>query len=1400
MSKFFKIVKIKLQLQKSSFALLVLAVSFIAGLQNIYAQNSEIKFEQLSIKQGLSDNRVVAICQDSKGFMWFGTSNGLNRFDGYNFINYGHISLSDGATIYEDKRGSVWLTQSDNGELYRFDRISEKFIHYSNVGPTAHQVFEDRQGDVWIATWQNGLAKYIPEKDSFKIYNYNPEEKGKTGNNLVYSIFQDKNEVIWVAGINGLFVYDKVSDRFIQWNNKLTSECISFLEDKNGVLWVGTFDGLLKINESRTTFERFQNGTGEQNTVAYIYEDSKNRLWIGSEITISQFDRSTNKFTNYNYRDELNRSSSRPYFPIIEDKKGIIWTGIKIYLASFNEKAQNFKLYSYRSDSRVSLCSMYKDKSGAVWFGTAKDGVFMYDGLEKPFHNIWNKSLNSFLIKNNIEPSVLSVFKDESGILWIGKRDGFLRLDENNNSIKLYTHESNAPGSLSASGANSIAEESSDVLWLSALSTGLNRFNKITGKSQYFMHDPVKPESLYSNTVEDILIDKSGEIWINCGETLDKFNPADGSFTHYRDTLKNSWIIRIFEDRNQTLWVTTNKGIAYLNKASGTFKYIGDTSNESNRFIGTNSITFYEDKHANFWLSTGNGLDKLDRKSAIITHIQGNIPNRIIGILEDDKGTLWMLTAIGISTYNPVTGTIKNYDESDGVDLNAAFYTPYLKDKNGVMYFGGYNGLIKFHPDSIKDNPNIPTIVITSFKESNKDIQLDSTISVKKLIELPYSENNVSFEFAALNYSLPQKNQYAYQLEGIDKDWVYSGTRRFASYPNLQPGKYVFRVKGSNNDGVWNEKGTSISLIISPPLWKTWWAYLAYGLLFLVALFGLRRYEMNRLYFKDQVKLDAAVLKEKDETEKLKSRFFANISHEFRTPLTLILGPAEKIISGTSDDNKKDANVIKRNSRRLLQLINQLLDLSKLEAGKLRLEASKGNIVSFVKGVTLSFESLSESKDITLRLQSDKEYIELYFDKEKMMQVLTNILSNAFKFTPVDGKIFVSVKETDSKHVEIKIRDSGIGIAQEEIPKLFDRFYQVDSSQTREFEGTGIGLALTKELVELHRGTIRVESKQEVASEKGPGWTEFTVELPLGKEHLNDEEIVKVTGKVIDPNDLAQVESYLIPTPQSAYSATIKEELTDELPEDKTIILVVEDNYDMREYIKESMESNCHVEEAVNGEQGVRKAIKIIPDLIISDMMMPKMGGNELVRILKNEETTSHIPIILLTAKAAHEDKLDGLETGADDYLTKPFDIKELQVRVKNLINNRKKLQEKYSKFKSLKPENQEQKLNGIDEKFMLKVAKVIDEHLSEEEFDIEYFCNEVAMSRTQLHRKLKALTGKSASLYIRSVKLAKAKKMIEDREGNISEIAYSVGFSSPIYFSRCFKDEFGYPPSELKK
>jgi signal transduction histidine kinase/ligand-binding sensor domain-containing protein/DNA-binding response OmpR family regulator len=1430
------------------FCSIIIPVCFLSffSFKIIYSQNEELKFEHLTISEGSINAGVTLIFQDSKGFLWIGNGIGLNRYDGYSVAFYDHLPIRTNAALLEDSKGFIWVTV-DGGTLYRYDRHKDSFKAYP-FSKKVRRIYEDRTGDIWISTEGDGLGRYTYSTNSVKMYKHNSTDSNSIRDDIVNTVFEDKEGNLWIGTDQGVNKFDRENELFEYWKLDLSPYIFSIIEDDKNSLWIGSSEGLYKLNKTDKSIDHFRNTTSWQYNFIYdLFEDSKNELWIRSEVGISKFDKSTEKFINYeDYLKGLPKYATMAKTPIFEDRTGTLWTLDGSRLAKFIREQERFELIQHNPDDINSLSSdvvlsIYEDRSGILWIGTTA-GLDRLNRNRKPFYKMWSGPDDNIPFSKG---GIGSILEDAEGLIWLETRAGLYRIDNKNNKKTFYSfkdYEGSGPYI-----ALDIEEDPPGTLWLTTWGDGLVKFNIATGKFNFIRNDYSNPKSLSHNQLNSIVIDKTGTMWVSTMHgVLEKFDRINNTFTHFvYDSipwpgLASFNIGALYLDKFSNIWICT-RGLAVFNIDTHSFKFYHSDSTRNGSLSSDLVYSLLEDSEGTLWLGTSSGLNKYDRKTDTFSCISvkdGLASNYIRGILEDDGATnknrsLWLLTLNGISKYTPSTGVIKNYGASDGVNITAGLSgKSYLKTSKGDFYFGGANGFVRFNPNDIKDNPFIPPIVITGFKKFNEDAKLDSAITEKKLIELSYDENNISFEFAALNYSSPQKNQYAYKLEGLDKDWVYSGTRRFASYPNLDPGEYVFRVKGSNNDGVWNEEGTYISIIIYPPWWKTWWAYSSYALLFIFALYGIRRYELNRLHFKNQVKLDEVVLKEKEETDKMKSRFFANISHEFRTPLTLILGPAEKISSDTSDNIKKDANIIKRNSRRLLQLINQLLDLSKLESGRLKLEASKGNIVSFVKGVALSFESLSESKDITLKLLPEKEFIEMYFDKEKMMQILTNILSNAFKFTPEEGKITVSIAASHpelvsgystiveipdqvrndklKQSVVIKIRDTGIGITQEEIPKLFDRFYQVDSSHTREYEGTGIGLALTKELVELHHGSIKVES------EKG-SYTEFTLEFPLGREHLKDDEIIEEkTNVILNPDEvgmknLSEDVFNRVNKSDSSLSVNNRTPQNDiETNEEKTIILVVEDNYDMRQYIRESLDSNYLIEEAVNGEQGVRKAEKIIPDLIISDMMMPKMDGNELVRILKNDEKTSHIPIILLTAKAGQENKLEGLETGADDYLTKPFDIKELQVRIKNLISIRKKLQEKFSKIGNRTSEIKENlprfdevktgKLSSIDEKFMLRVGEVIEKHISEEEFDIEEFCKEAAMSRTQLHRKLKALTGKSASLYVRSVKLAKAKKMIEDQTGNISEIAYSLGFSSPAYFTRCFKEEFGYPPSEVKK
>lgn len=1338
---------------KKIFNLSVLLISFF-NTQYIWAQQSNISFEHLG-----KHPKVSCAFQDRTGYLWFGSSHGVFRYDGYSFKDYttffentSNVTNAEVQAICDDKEGNIWI-----GHVQGLDRLNpttdevKHFILNPQVSITDWSnhvlaLLEDRKERLWIGTG-DGLYLFNKKTDTFKRILHDSTDENSLVHNFVHAVYEDKMGTIWFGTGGGLDNLDDAGNKFIHYwnlNKRMTAfdESVysirSIYEDRDGILWFGTYGGLIENNRKKGTFNLYKHNPKDSESlsgdwIGSICEDLNGNLWIGMD-GLDIFNKHSKKITHYTHiESDPGSLSGNDISEILADKSGTIW--VSTYgngTNKYTQPNQSVKIYSL--GSRVSTGNLFEDYNGKIWIGTDK-GLLSFDPEKEIF------------IDEPFKKDISGVLLDREGTLWLNTwPDG-----------NLYYKE--------------------------AKKNEINQFFYSNGNS-------------FNENVSCMDKCKDGKIWIGTSDgkilKLDQHKKTIEKIAKYENN-----IVTVYEDNEGLLWIgTLHAGAICYNTSQKTFtRYISDPK-DSLTLGGNYIFNFCEDGLGTLWNIATASLNKFDRVTQKWVRWRGKkgFPENAISLTKDNRGNLWISSESGAFKYNPLTKKITKYND---IKLGWGY-----KVRSGELYFisttffGQKQSITRINPDDISNNKFIPPIVVTSFKKFEQPFPFGTRI------ELDHTENFLSFEFAALSFIHSEKNQYAYKMEGVDKDWVYSGTRRYASYPNLEPGEYIFRVKGSNNDEVWNEEGTSIAIIISPPWWKTSWAYTTYAFIFIFTLYGIRRYELNRAGLKNKIKLDEAVLKEKEETDKMKSRFFANISHEFRTPLTLILGPAEKILSDNSDDIKKDANIIRSNSKRLLQLINQLLDLSKLEAGKLKLEVSKGNIVSFVKGAALSFESLAESKDISLKINSEKEFIEMYFDKEKMLKILTNILSNAFKFTPEEGQITISMKSNPSfnspftkggiegSSVEIKIRDTGIGIAPEEIPKLFDRFYQVDSSFTREYEGTGIGLSLTKELVELHYGRIIVES------EKG-SWTEFTLEFPLGRDHLKDEEIVKGEEKVVELKMPVDEEKYLIPNMNSEKESLIAEARKGEL-EKKTIILVVEDNYDMRQYIRESLDGNYLIEEAVNGEQGVRKAEKIIPDLIISDMMMPKMDGNELVRILKNDEKTSHIPIILLTAKAGHEYKLEGLEIGADDYLTKPFDIKELQVRIKNLISIRKKLQERFNKIENQFPLVRGLKLSSLDEKFIIRVNEVIEKHISEEEFSIEEFAKEVGMSKSQFHRKFTAITGKPASTYLRTVRLSTAKKMIEGKTGNISEIAFSVGFSSLSYFSKRFKEEFGYPPSDL--
>jgi signal transduction histidine kinase/ligand-binding sensor domain-containing protein/DNA-binding response OmpR family regulator len=1414
------------------------------------SQVGDIRFERLALAQGLAYAATNVFYQDSKGFIWFGTSNGLFRYDGYTFVIYDSTWMLAYSSIYEDAHGSLWSNGS--GKVCRVDMATENVTHYTfGSRLRAWRKFVDAYGDIWVGTIGEGLARYVRSEDKFRLYKHDPANAGSLCDDTIYAVCVDRKGSLWAGTARGLDKFVDSNGTFVHCEELRTNSVFAILEDRERGLWLATKDDLCRLDESRGLVERHAFEGGPDVFRSTLFQDSKGYLWVKTTGGISCFDRSTGRLERVKspFRDTTLIAPMYTDEPFLEDHRGRIWAATTAGLALFDwERKVVDILPSDLRDPRALpqsdlVTAMLEDKSGGIWIGMASGGVCMLDRARAPFTHIAQNPYDRIQLT---DPYVGAILEDSAGTVWVGTNHGLDRLDLATGVCFHYGEDKEKPGTLGNHRIVAMAEDPPGILWIVG-DAGLYMMNKAAGTFRHFSPHPGADRPPF-NALSSICIDRSGAIWLGGGDEnghLDLFDRnAFEIARHFYQSYDSRpmgvgvWpISAVHEDRFGVLWFTAG-ALGVLDRASWRARfYVPNPSSDTT--IGSGPTSFCEDAGGTLWIGTWIGLDRFDRAKGTFRHIttkDGLVSGSVLDVLEDNSGTakgercpgnLWLLTPLGISRLNPSTDAIRNFTSSDGVQVDAAgLACACYKNRQGYLYFGGRNGFVRFHPDSVHDNTFVPPIVLTAFKKFNVDAELDSAITVKRAITLTYAENVISFEFAALNFTRPEKNQYAYKLEGFDRDWVQCGTRRTVTYTNLDPGSYVFRVKGSNNDGIWNDEGASVILVATPPFWKTWWAYTVYALFVVGLLYGFRRFEHSRLVLKHEVELKEVEARKLTEMDRMKSRFLANISHEFRTPLTLILGPLETARSRIVDNTALHAlQVVKRNGQRLLKLVNQLLDLSKLEAGALKLHACRMNIVPLIKGITSSFESSAALNHIDLVFVADQTEIEVYADKDLVEKIFTNLLSNALKFTPEGGEVTVDLtsltpgadqgvasghceersdEAISSNHrndtyrpfwstpgrggevLQISVSDTGIGIPPNQIDKIFDRFYQVDSSQTREHEGTGLGLALVKELVDLHHWTIQVHS------EVGQGAT-FTVRLPLGRDYLNDDEIVD--GPVSsEPAGIEQMDD----SPRGAARRPREEEAHEKAGSEKPIVLVVEDNADVREYIGSYLDALYRVAEASDGAEGISVAIETIPDLIISDLMMPIKDGLELCRVLKNDERTSHIPIILLTARADMKDKVEGLETGADDYLIKPFSPEELLARVKNLIESRRKLRERFTASVLLKPG--EVAVAPRDVSFMTKVMAAVYQDISNEGFHVEELAAEMGMSRMQLHRKLTALTAQSPGEFIRYIRLHRAMELLQKDTGTVSEIAYMVGFSDPSYFATSFHRQFGKAPSEISK
>jgi signal transduction histidine kinase/ligand-binding sensor domain-containing protein/DNA-binding response OmpR family regulator len=1357
---------------------------FLLCFVSITAQE-RIIFRQIGTRDGLSNGSIKSIVQDADGFLWFGTIGGLNKYDGirFNVYNYSKndpksLSCDDVSSILIDSDQRMWIGTFGGG-LNLYNRETDKFSVFAQGSDSSgtigsneiNMIYEDLKKSIWIGT-ENGLYKYSPADGIFHAYNLVPENPYSLSSKSVRAIYEDSTGIFWIGTFGGgLNKFDPNTEIFTHYTLdahdpfSISSDFILDIEPCKGYLLLGTNGGGLDIFDPVTEhfesfFKKYSKEFNEVQIVKDIYTDSKGTIWIGTD-------------------------GEGLYKLVPADAK----SGLSFTISRF--------LYSNQLKSSIGSNAIYKifeDNQHNIWIGTAWSGLSVIEHLQGNIEFFYSDI-------EGIDPSpVLSVFVDSKDNMWIGSDGrglyGYNKLSGN------VIHYSNSQKDYQALDyVQVISEDRKGNLWIGTYANGLCYFNTATKSLTVYKNNPSNPASISHNNVRSVLEDSKGNLWVSTwGGGVSYFIVSKGIFVNnmHREedplSLSNNNVLSIKEAVNGKLWVGTfGGGLNLFDPQRGTFTHFVHQNDNPNSLSGNNILCLHKDRKENLWIGTwGAGLTKFNIIKQEFTRYDlenGLINNTVTAIEEDKNGILWLSTKKGICSLNPETNEIKTLNLSRNVRVNEFHINSSFMDNEGKLFFGGIEGLICFNPENLS-HVDMPLVVkLTGFELFNKEVPVNGNSPLKKQITyskqivLNHKQSVFTIKFAAMDFPFSDNCQYAVKMEGFEQDWREIGTQNSATFTNLSPGKYIFKVKAKAFNSPWSENFTGISLVVKPPLYKTWWAISLYVLVFIGLLYAFQRNILLWAKLKNNLKLERLKREQESNIHQLKVRFFTNISHEIRTPLTLIIDPLNNLIdSGLGGVSiQRSLKAIKKNTDRLLHLINELLDFRKIELGKISIKVAEGNIVKFTGEIFISFREYARIHNINYTFNSSEEKIMIWFDRQQMEKVIYNLLSNAFKFTSENGDISLSIVNEGSM-VKIIVKDDGVGIAEDQLPHVFERFYQTDGASIAHQSGFGIGLSIAKELIELHSGEISVQS------EPGTGST-FTVALRQGKEHFPAEVIQN------DYKNSEQIENYRY---DIITNGTTTADVKESAGHSGQTILIVEDNNDLRTYLSESLASQFDVIEAANGKQGIDKAVRNIPDIIISDIMMPVTDGIELCRKLKSDMRTSHIPIILLTARTASLYKVEGLETGADDYMTKPFRMDELKVRIRNILNNRKLLRERYLKEALLQPK--EIIIESPDEKFLAALIRIIEEHIDQPEFKLDLLSRELAMSHSVIYKKLKALTGMSMVEFVRDIKLKRAAQLLGQDKLTVTEICYNVGFTDRRYFSQVFKKKYGDTPSDFVK
>ncbi len=1380
-----------------------LGLALFPFLSSAQSEPGQFRFEHITVNEGLSHSDAMCVTQDPLGFIWIGTNKGLDRYDGHELKKY-ELPINDQIgtatnrirTLHVDRKGQLW-TGIERAGLYWYNANHDRFFSIrERPGAQAYPqliqqltrvnvnaITSDASNRIWVATHQLGLF-CIQFTEGGAIDFIRKIDLPGLAEPTITRLSMDQRGKLWIGTMDhGLWVLSRPQTSIIASQVKILGETNirALHQDRRGDLWIGSGSQVFWVDsESLSKGEHIQpkplkRGFAE---IESLYLDSAHRLWIGTSYGLL-----------------LMNSGQNSDFPVDERQ-------VHTFLPQDTDP---------HSINSVRVHDIMEDRFHNVWLATSAGGLNLLKLQSKAFGLIRRQMLGSTTPAHNY---INALCKDEKAQrLWIGTRNGFASYDLKTKTYRNYLNRT-AFGQDNGVDVSALYQDRSGTLWIGTRYRGLMR---LTGTN-----DPVALPAMPAGpswngiSIENITQDRQGIIWVatfNAGILAYSENGTFlNAFSSQNKTLPTRQFTSLLYDASQdVLWASTrDRGVLKLKITDGKLRVLKEFAHQPGNIhsLKANYVwPLVKDKLGNIWVGTiGGGLHRIAANQETIDRYDNRIPERDVeSLLMDESGTLWIGGA-GLYQFDPLRNQLLHYDVTDGLQSNSFKVGAAFRSLDGTLYMGGVNGITYFKPAEIRPNPYQPQVQITDLRVHNQSVAAGDTLKGRVLvgksfadsptIELEASENDFSLTFVGLNYANPNKQRYAYQLEGYHNEWVeLPAGQRTASFSNLPAGDYTFRVRATNGDGVWSTNSLHLPITILPPWWKSWWAYVIYALVISGALLLYRRIATAQQDLKNKLAFEKFQNEKDKELTDLKLRFFTNVSHELRTPLTLILGPIEELLSSKNQGPglKEKVVLMHGQTRKLLDLVNQLLDFRKVESGHLSLKASRENITSFVTELFLIFKLKAEEKELDYELEGPSDAIPLYVDRDKLEVILTNLLSNAFKYTLPKGKVrfyleavgdynqnAVFTKGRLSNHyLEIRVRDWGVGMQEAELEHIFDPYYQASHTETLRVMGSGIGLSLVKQWVERHQGEINV------ISSPGNGTT-FTVRLPFGQQHLQEADLrtsEPTMDSSITPENLETLAEPLLPPARLPNSLRL---------------LVVEDNEEVRKYLQQLFIDDFEVMTAADGLEGWTQALAYLPDLIVSDIMMPGSDGLELCRKIKQHPKTAHIPVILLTARAAALYELEGLETGADDYVSKPFHPKILVAKVTGLLQNRMKLREYYHRQILLEPG--EVVIPDADKQFLEKAMQIVESQIQEPDFNVQMLVQEMGMSQSVFYRRLKSITGQTVVEFIRDVRMKRAAQLLASTNIRVSDVAYQVGIEDVKYFRKMFQKLYNVPPSEYAK